>query len=419
MNWLAILGLTGDLGAPDAASAPPPAVYAGRFHEAPALTWARPLPGPRVAAATHTELGAPVLEASYIFVGSAADDALLVLDRKDGRLVRRLPAGGPVQAAPVVQGDRIWFSDTAGTTSCYRIDDGHLLWRHEGSSPVLARPLLDDGRITVANVDSVVVSLDASSGELLWRHAWTPDRVDSGPALYGSPPPMPLSGSADLVLTGYSDGTLLALDAHSGELAWQRRVGEGTYPDLIGAIVPVGPNLVAGGFTGPLLALSPDTRAVAWRVEVGSGAAPSLGLPDPETGLPVLYHGGTDGVLRAIDARTGEVRWTWDSETQGSLTAPVVTEGGLLVGSSAGGLYLVDPATGLQSWEFDPGYLLGGVSAIPAVDGRQLVVVSNAGRIYSLVVPEPPGPGDLDDGDHGRVTGPRAPAPRAGGPLGR
>lgn len=408
---MAVLGLVGA----DAPNALPAAQHPGAFDAAPALAWAEPLPGPRVPAATHTELGAPVLHEGLIYIGSAADDALLVLDRRDGRLVRRLPAAGPVQAPALVRDGRIWFSDTGGGTWCYLLD-GTLVWRHEGSSPVLSTPLVHQGQLYVANIDNVVTALDADRGEFLWRHAQRVDRLDSGPALYGAPSPTVHAGDDGTVLTGYSDGTLVALSRDAGAVAWQRRVGEGAYPDLIGAALDLGSTLVVGGYSGPLLALDPESRAVRWRVEVGSAAAPVTGAVDPASGLPALYHGGTDGVLRAIDARTGAVQWEWDSKTQGALTPPVLTDAGLLVGSSAGGLYLVDHAEGRLRWELDPGYLLAGVSASPAVDGRQAVVVTNGGRVLSLVVPGSPGPGDRGDGDHQRVTGPDQEAPRAGAP---
>jgi outer membrane protein assembly factor BamB len=66
----------------------------------------------------------------------------------------------------------------------------------------------------------------------------------------------------------------------------------------------------------------------------------------------------------------------------------VLTDAGVFIGSSNGGLYLLDEDSGEVEWTFEPGYRLSGVSAEIAVDGRQMVVVTNAGRILSLVVPQ-------------------------------
>lgn len=399
----------------------PPADHPGNFDAPPVLMWESPLPGPRFPAATHTELGGPVLVDGYILVGAAASDALMVLDRSDGRLVRRLPADGPVQSAALVLdgdgGHRVLFSDSAGSTHLYDLDDGTRLWRHQGGSPVLGTPLVYDGTVFVTGVDDVVTALALDDGAFRWRHAQKIERVlRAGPALYGAPTMVPVTtDTGTVMLAGFSDGTLVALTPDRGEVQWQRRVGEGAYPDLIGApLVADGDNVIVGGFSGPLLSLDPDDRAVRWRVEVGSAAAPAVGPIEGASGLPTLFHGGVDGKLRAIDARTSEVRWTWDSETQGALTRPVYTDAGLLVGSSAGGLYLVDPVLGHELWQLEPGYLLAGVSAPPAVDGRQAVIVTNAGRVLSLVVP--PHPERSGDGFFDRVGGPQATAP-AGTPI--
>lgn len=385
----------------------------GEFSSPPVLTWQRRIPGPRVPAAVHTERGTPVLDGAYIFAGSAADDALLVMDRSDGRLVRRLQALGPVQSAPRVDAaqNRVYFSDSAGGTHCYRISDGSLIWRHEGKSPILATPMVDGDQVFIANLDNVVTALNRSDGSFLWRHEQRVDRPLAGPQLYGAPTPTRAQvEQREVVLAGFSDGTLVSLDAQAGEVIWQRRVGEGAWPDIIGATLELDGGdaksiAVAGGFAGPLLAIDPSTRSVRWRVDVGTGEAPIAGPDDPSSGYPMLYHGSADGSLRCIDSRSGEVKWTWDSETQGALTRPVVTAAGLLVGSSSGGLYLVDPVTGVLSWQLETGYLLAGVSTEPAVQGRQAVVVTNAGRMLSLMVPVPQGDGPRGDGDFVRVGG--------------
>jgi outer membrane protein assembly factor BamB len=123
---------------------------------------------------------------------------------------------------------------------------------------------------------------------------------------------------------------------------------------------------------------------VRWRLDVGSAAAPTL---DPTDGRTV-YHAGVDGILQSVDGLTGAVGWSWNSETNAALTAPLWTDAGLLVGSSAGGLYLISPRDGSERWRLEAGHLLSGISVEPAVEGRQVVLVTNAGNLLSLVAPE-------------------------------
>ncbi|MEC7948538.1 MAG: PQQ-binding-like beta-propeller repeat protein, partial [Myxococcota bacterium] len=107
--WLAALGIV--TAAPDGSqrdAAPIP--YQGVFDAPPAELWKVPLPGPVVPSATHTELGGPTLHGPYVYVGSAGADALFVLDRRTGQVVRELPAGAPVETTPVVQGGDLLYA---------------------------------------------------------------------------------------------------------------------------------------------------------------------------------------------------------------------------------------------------------------------------------------------------------------------
>ncbi len=350
------------------------------FDGPPILDWRIEIPGPRMAAATHTELGTPVIHGDHIYLGSAADDALLVIHREDGRLIRRLTAAAPVQSAPVIRGDRLYFSDGSGTTWCYPLEGDAAIWSHNGGAPILATPQIHGDRVLVSNLANVLVALDRTSGELLWRHAQKLDPKRANELqLYGAPQPYVLG---DEVLAGFSDGTLSGIDLETGVLRWQRRVGEGTYPDIIAPPIEVGDQLVLAAYSEPLVGLDPSTRNIRWRLDVG-GAYPAVVGDDPSR----VFHGGVDGILRALVVDSGSELWTWDSETGASLTQPLFTEAGLLVASSGGSIYLVDPVQGELLWTWDPGYRLSGFSASLVIEGRQAIAVSNAGYVMSFIVP--------------------------------
>ena len=378
--WFQLLGLVA------VPQGPSTGALAGDFDAAPVVNWEARLPGPPVAVATATELGAPVLHGEHILLGSAGTPGLQVLHREDGRHVHTLTADGPVQAAPTLAGDRVLFADTAGTVWCYRLGTWELLWSKAGSAPVLSSPVVAevDGvdLVLVSDLANVIVALDMESGALIWRHAQQLD-LARGAALelYGAPAPGVMG---DLALAGFADGTLVALGMADGAVVWQRRVGEGAYPDVLAAPLALDGAALIGGFSEPLVSLDMETQVVRWRQNVG-GAATSLVVG--EGANTQVIHGGGDGVLRAFQAVSGAELWTWDSGTASALTSPVATDAGLLVGASAGSLYLVDVHTGEGLWVHDGGHKLSGISAAPAVDGRQAVVVTNVGTVLSFVVP--------------------------------
>ena len=86
-------------------------------------------------------------------------------------------------------------------------------------------------------------------------------------------------------------------------------------------------------------------------------------------------------------ARTGELVWTWDSETTGALTTPQLTPAGVLVSSSDGGLYLVSGETGETVWTYETDHALDGVTVAPLVVGPQVLAVTNGGNLLALGAP--------------------------------
>jgi outer membrane protein assembly factor BamB len=402
--WFALAGLVSTGGpVPAGADAAP---YAGTFSDVPAFHWRAALPGPPLATASHTELASPLLVGAHIYVGAANQDALLVLERHSGRLVQRLDTGAPVQTTPVLAAGILYFSDTAGTTYAWPLGAEAPLWAHPSRSPVVAPVGLTDDKVLVADVDDVVVALDRATGDLLWRHAQKLDPTrHAALQLYGATAPLV---HGEWVLAGFSDGSLVGLDLADGELAWSKRLGEGRYPDVLGAPVAHGKDFIVAAFTEPLVALDQATRNVRWRVDAGGAWSPVLGGGEGAAPAPVLagphrwvFHSGADGKLRCVDAASGAVAWVWDSGSGTALTQAVPTEAGLLVGSSGGSVFLVDTATGALRWRWEPGYHPSGVTAAIAVEGRQAVLVTNAGVVTSFVVPPPARPAP----DFGRRPG--------------
>jgi outer membrane protein assembly factor BamB len=162
-----------------------------------------------------------------------------------------------------------------------------------------------------------------------------------------------------------------------GQVNWERQVGEGRYPDLIATPVIAGEDIFLGAFSEPFLALDRTTHSPRWSLKLGTAAEVSV---HGDT----LLLGGSDGKLRSIDRKSGEVLWAWDSATAGALTAPQITPAGVVVASSDGGIYLISLASGRLLWSYQPDYSLDGISAAPLVVGGRLIAVTNGGTLLSF-----------------------------------
>lgn len=365
----------------------------GELDQAPSLEWEVRLPGAPLNAASHTERSRPVIAGDRILVGSASGDGLYALSRHHGGVVAHFPASASVEAEPLVHDEHVYFADTSGTTWCYDLD-GELVWSHKSNAPILTRPTVADGRLYLTNVDDLALALDARTGEQIWRFKAKRDMLRVAElALYAAPSVTVLD---DLALFGFSSGELIALDAATGDVRWNVQVGEGRYPDIVATPVVSGDDLFVSGYFRPLVAIDIASHTVRWRADVGA-AFPVL------VHEGTLYHPGSDGSLRAYSTLTGAEKWRWDSGTTTALTTPVMTKAGLLVGASAGSLHLVEPRSGEELWSWQEPVLLEGLTATPTVAGRQVVFVTNAGNLRSMIAAGKP----VAPLQHRWFTGPR------------
>lgn len=80
-----------------------------------------------------------------VYFASSADDQVYCLDAATGEVRWSFFAEGPVRLAPVVDGNRLYFSADDGFAYCLNAADGKLVWRHSPVNP--DRRLPGNGRI--------------------------------------------------------------------------------------------------------------------------------------------------------------------------------------------------------------------------------------------------------------------------------
>ncbi len=143
-------------------------------------------------------------------------------------------------------------------------------------------PIVNDGRMFVTTPQNQVLALDAVTGDLLWRYRYELPAdlqqlhpTNRGVALYG-----------DKLYFGTVDAHVVALDAASGEVVWDRAVGDykvGYYitlaPLAVKGKVMVGASGGELGIRGFVAALDAETGEEAWKTYT----IPGPGEPGNET----------------------------------------------------------------------------------------------------------------------------------------
>jgi outer membrane protein assembly factor BamB len=323
------------------------------------------------------EFAAAAVYADTIFIGSASGWFFAL--RASTGAVRWRKQLGAVASAPIIVGGVLIVGTSDGALLALDSQTGSEKWRYQSRGPIEQPPVATGDLIVFANEADQVVAVDAITGKFKWQYKGeTPEeytlRGHAGIAI-----------DSDLIYTGFSNGTLVALRKDTGSVAWSTSLkGDADrFVDVDATPVVVGDRVHASSSSGGVYALDKTTGLVRWRVPFWDVAQPSStgNVGGIATDGKTLYVSVADLGTYAIDL-AGNVLWRVGAKDGGEPAAPVVWNELLLWSLARDGLFIADRRTGETLEYFDPG---SGVSATPTVtgDGR-LFVMSNRGTLYAF-----------------------------------
>jgi outer membrane protein assembly factor BamB len=359
---------------------------------------------------------------------SAADGAFL-WQATHPKLAEGRSQDWPLQgvcSTPAAEGDRLYYVSNRGEAVARDVRQGNVVWtvdlRKElgvvprfmsASSPLVVGDLVfvvtgngpgPDGKAAAA---PSFAALDRATGRVRWsrfdpKPSPRPSPTgegDSSPGgdlvdgQWGSPAYGTLAGRPQVVFPG-GDGRLYAFAPETGKLLWSFDAN-GAAPAraaLIASPVIHEGRIYIGLGRDPQI---PSQPGRLWALEVrpaGDGrleAVPawSLGgdkfsttLSRVAAGDGIVYAADFAGLLRAIDAATGQVLWTYDTfaAVWGS---PLLADGKVYLGDEDGDLAVLRAGRKLEVLaEVNLG---GSISTTPAAQGGVLYVATRS-RLYAL-----------------------------------
>lgn len=310
---------------------------------------------------------APHPSDSKIYIGSQSG-TLYALNAASGEMIWERQVGS-ISSRPVVHRGRLYVGTDDGSMVCLETFDGKENWRYSTRGPVLQPPVISDDLVLFSNEADHVFALDRETGKFRWQYKTeTPEeftlRGHAGVAMDG-----------ELVFAGFADGTLVALRAATGSVAWIKSLkGEAErFVDVDATPVVSGERVFVASSGGGAYALDKTTGRIHWRLRLP--AAGPIAADDARLFVSAADHG-----IYAIDMG-GNILWRQGTRGGGEPAPPIVTGDYLVYGLSEAGLFVADKATGRVFQYFDPGY---GVSAEPIVEGNTLYLMSNGGYLYAL-----------------------------------
>jgi outer membrane protein assembly factor BamB len=327
--------------------------------------------------ASATVGAAPVSPPATAYRITEAHDGVLTTSNGIGYPANSAPTwsvnlGAPV-SYPLIAGGMV-FVTTANPDNSYgnRLfalngDTGATVWGPIAVPGVYFGSGLtyDNGRVFVLMFDGAIRAFNASSGAALWTTQLPGYWYDASPNAYGG------------IVFISGNGGLSAVDETNGNILWTNTTG-GTTDWASPAIASDGAFMEsgycqAGGY-------EPSDGAAIWQTSTQcSGAfghasivkngvlfgrtSNSLNLLDAATGNPegqiasAAAPAVTSTAVIALNSgtlsstRLSDLVQTWTFSGDGTLvTAPIVVNGTVIVGSGSGNVYGVDAGTGAQVW---------------------------------------------------------------------
>ncbi len=240
---------------------------------------------------------------------------------------------------PVVGGDAVYTVQSGPTVTALDRETGQIRWLESADGEVdrfrdETALALADGTL-FATLGGYVHAFDAADGTARWS-------VDTGGPDLSAP-----TVADGAVFATVHRGAFLALDAATGEERWRVEDGVGSVSndDDVASTPAVAPDGSAVHFVagGRMHALDPADGTERWRVDAGSSMAP--------VAADALYVSGHESV-RSYALADGSLRWerTFDRAVD---TTPTVADGRVFVQHNPAGVRALDASTGETRWTAD------------------------------------------------------------------
>lgn len=276
--------------------------------------------------------GPPLVADGIVFVANRQGE-LHAIDLESGKRRGTASFGKAIEGTPVIADGIVYVSVAwkGKAVQAYDLRRGRVLWRTE-HAPVNAGLLLEGDLLFGADVNGTVRAYDRRNGAVVWEKS-----LGEYVGVHATP-----IGVGELVVVVDDRGMVTAFRQADGNVEWVADLGSPLYSTPAGTLEAV----FVPTRRGELCTLNPLTGELLWEYQV---ADTMVSITSPAVADHLVVFGGSDGILRALDSRSGKE--VWQFVVDGAFaSAPMITRDHVYVGTMNRWLYALDRDTGTLQW---------------------------------------------------------------------
>jgi outer membrane protein assembly factor BamB len=247
------------------------------------------------------------------------------------------------------------------------------------SGRLSAVPLVSGGKVFTLDAAGNVSAFSGGSGARIWKISLTPEDESSKEGFGGG---LAIEGNRLYATTGY--GTVVALDAASGTVQWNRSMGE----PIRNSPTAAGGKVYFVSTNNTLYALNGATGEQLWKARGLPQAATLLSNASPAVASGLVVAPFPAGDVAAFQAGSGKAAWrdslsrTSDTSASGILgdpARPVIDRGVVYAVSHGGRMIATSASSGARVWTRNLAS-----TQMPWVAGENIFVVDVTGKLVAL-----------------------------------
>jgi outer membrane protein assembly factor BamB len=243
-----------------------------------------------------------------------------------------------ITSGVVVAENDLYIATQDGILHSIAKNKGELQWSQPLSSESIAPVVVDDAQVYIRTIDGHLTAFDRRSG----KQNWTYQAALPVLTVHGTGSPVLLQ---NLVITGFANGKLVAVDRELGIPRWDKRlaIAQGRSElerlvDLDGTPLVDKGIVYATAYHGKLAAIAYDGKT-QWETELSSYFGPALGLGN-------LYITRDDDHVQAYDQINGASVWSQSALKGRFLNQPVEYENYVVVADFEGYVHVLAQVDG-------------------------------------------------------------------------